>query len=451
MPKVIQTTIQCIQCRQPVRASVQGLIDAAQDQQAKIALLAGRLNVTPCPNCGAPNTILTPLLFHDGSKELLISYVPMELGMSKDAQEKAMGELMRELTSNLPQGAFKAYMLQPRQALTMQGLVEQVLQSDGVTPEMMEAQRARVRLVETFIQSSPDQLPDLVKQNDDKIDAGFFQTMTLIIQQLAAEGREAAAEQIVQIQNRVVELSTFGKELLEENRLQEELVSAVANDVNALGQSATREDFRKLAIKYAGDDHRLEALVGLIRPVFDYTFFQDFTTHIAQAPAEERDKLTDVREHLLELTAMVDQQSQMALQEAASFLRVLLSSPDPDALIAENIAAIDYTFMQVLSANVQEAQRRGDLNASAKLKDIYTRVVTALQANMPPELRFINELLSAPSQDVAREMLTQRAGEFGPPLLDAMDAVEDQLMGQGNPALLERFNFVRQHAAQVLG
>ncbi|MBZ0281214.1 MAG: CpXC domain-containing protein [Anaerolineae bacterium] len=451
MSKVIQTTIQCIQCRQPVRASVQGLIDAAQDPQAKIAMLAGRLNVTPCPNCGAPNTILTPLLFHDGSKELLISYVPMELGMSKDAQEKAMGELMRELTTNLPQGAFKAYMLQPRQALTMQGLVEQVLQSDGVTPEMMEAQRNRVRLVETFIQSSPDQLPDLVKQNDDKIDAGFFQTMTLIIQQLAAEGREGAVEQIIEIQNRIVELSTFGKELLEENRLQEEIVAAVASDVNALGQGATREDFRKLAVKYAEDDQRLQALVGLIRPVFDYTFFQDFSTYIAQAPAEERDKLTDVREQLLELTAMIDQQSQIALQEAAGFLRVLLSSPDPDALIAENLPAIDYTFMQVLSANVQEAQRRGDLNASAKLKDLYNRVVSALQANMPPELRFINELLSAPSNDVARDMIAQRASEFGPPLLDAMGAVEDQLAGQGNPALLERFNFVRQQVTQMFG
>jgi len=136
-----------------VRVTVNTLIDAAQDPQAKIALLSGRINVAVCPNCGAPNTVLTPLMYHDPSKELLVSYVPMELGLPKDTQEKMIGELMRELTSQLPQGSFKAYLLQPRQALTMQGLIDQVLQADGVTPEMMEDQRARVRLVEQFLQA----------------------------------------------------------------------------------------------------------------------------------------------------------------------------------------------------------------------------------------------------------------------------------------------------------
>jgi len=159
MPKVMQTTISCVQCRQPVRATVQGLIDPAQNPQAKVALLSGTLNTTPCPNCGTANSVLTPLLYHDASKELLISFVPMELGLSRDAQEKAIGELLREVTTNLPQGAFKAYMLQPRQALTMQGLVEQVLAADGVTSEMLQAQRDRVKLVETFIQASDESLP----------------------------------------------------------------------------------------------------------------------------------------------------------------------------------------------------------------------------------------------------------------------------------------------------
>src|ERR1041385_1892352 len=148
MPKTIQTTIQCVNCRQPIRATIQTVIDPAQNPQAKIALLGGNINMVPCPNCGTPNSVLTPLLYHDASKELLIAYVPMELGLPKDAQEKAIGEMMREVTSSLPQGAFKAYLLQPRNALTMQGLIDQVLQADGVTPEMMQEQRDRVKLVE---------------------------------------------------------------------------------------------------------------------------------------------------------------------------------------------------------------------------------------------------------------------------------------------------------------
>src|SRR5262245_29655442 len=222
MAKAIQTTISCTQCRQPIRATIQGLIDPVQNPQAKIDLLSGNLNTTICPNCGAPNTVLTPLLYHDPAKELLISYVPMELGLPKDAQEKVIGELMRDLTSQLPQGSFKAYLLQPRQALTMQGLVDQVLQADGVTPEMMEVQRNRVRLVEQFLQAQENDLPELVRQHDAEIDAEFFQTMTLLAQQVLQEGRQAVAQRVVEIQGLIAQFSTYGQQLIEQSRVQEE-------------------------------------------------------------------------------------------------------------------------------------------------------------------------------------------------------------------------------------
>jgi hypothetical protein len=449
MPKTTQTTIQCTNCGQPVRLTVNSIIDAAQDPQAKISLLSGRLNVAVCPNCGAPNTVLAPLLYHDPTKELLIAYVPMELGLPKDTQEKMIGDLMRELTNQLPQGSFKAYLLQPRQALTMQGLIDQVLQSDGVTPEMMEAQRARVRLVEQFLQAQDDELPALVSQNDKQIDAQFFQTMTLITQQLLQEGRQGVAQRVIEIQGLIAQLSTYGQQIIEQSRLQEEVVREVAEAVNALGQGAQRADFLNLAFNYADDDQRLQALVGLIRPVFDYTFFQELTVEIGKAPADARERLEMLRDKLLELTAIVDQQAQLALQDAAGLLQEILNSPNPDEIILDNLPLVDYTFMQVLSANIQEATRRGDLNASARLKEIYSRVVAILQANMPLELQFVNELLSAPSEDAVRELVAQRAGEFGPGLLEAMDAVEEQIAAQGNPALLERLNFVRNETAQA--
>ena len=111
---------------------------------------------------------------------------------------------------------------------------------------------------------------------------------------------------------------------------------------------------------------------------------------------------------------------------------------------------IDQTFLQVLSANIQEVTKRGDINASAKLKDIYNRIVAALQASMPPELQFINQLLNAPNDDEVRTMIAQHAGQFGPPLLGAIDAVEQQLAGQGDPAVMQRFELVRREATQAL-
>ncbi len=448
MPKNAQTSISCSQCRQPFRVTVHSVIDPADNPQAKVALLSGQLNIFQCPQCGTPNSVLTPLLYHDGSKELLVSFTPMELGMSKDAQERAVGELMREVTSNLPQGAFKAYLLQPRGALTMQGLIDQVLQADGVTPEMIQAQRDRVRLVEQFLQARPDTLPELVAQNDAKIDGQFMQTMSMVVQQFLQQGRQDAAERVAMLQSAIIELSSFGQEIIQQNQQQEMAIAEVAEQVNALGENATRADFLNLAMSYADDPQRLQALVGLIRPAFDQVFFQEMTNAIAQAPAEDRDRMTALRQQLAELTAMVDQQAQMALQEAANLLRVLMSSPEPDAIIAENLQMLDYTFMQVLSANIQEASRRGDVGASARLKDIYNRVVNALQANMPPELQFINEMLNAPTDFEAQQMLAEHGPSFGPGLAAAMDAVEAQL-AQGSPAIRERFALLRQAAANL--
>jgi hypothetical protein len=141
----------------------------------------------------------------------------------------------------------------------------------------------------------------------------------------------------------------------------------------------------------------------------------------------------------------------LALQSAARLLQSILVSDNPDEVIRENLPLFDYTFMQVLAANIQEAERRGDINAAAQLKTLYDRIIEILQRIMPPELQFINELLSTQSEDDARVLIAERAGEFGERLLGAMDAVEQQLMGRSDPALLHKLSFLRDVTAQALG
>ncbi|MCB9453421.1 MAG: hypothetical protein H6672_18475 [Anaerolineaceae bacterium] len=451
MPNTRQTTIQCVQCHQPVRAVVRSLIDAQQEPDAKVQLLSGRLNAAPCPSCGAINTVMTPLLYHDASKELLISFVPMEMGLSKDAQEKAIGELMRQLTSNLGNSGFKGYLLQPRQALTLQGLVEQVLQADGVTPQMMEAQRERVRLVEMFIQSPEENLPALVQEYDAKIDAEFFQTMTMVAQRTLEEGRQNLAHQILETQNRVVELSTYGQQMIAQSEVQEAVVQEVVEAINAIGPNPQRADFLNLAIQYAESEAHLQALVGLTRQVFDYAFFQEFTAKVGQAPAEERDKLAALREKLLEYCALIDQQSQMAVQQAAQLLEALLTAPNPDELIQANLPMFDTLFLQVTAANIQEAERRQDMATSGKLKAVYNKVISALQANMPPELRFINDVLGAETEADAGALIAQHVQEFDARLLEALDAVEAQVGANGSPEIHQRLAFLRREAEGIFG
>lgn len=444
-----QMNIQCPNCRNPITAVVESVIDATSDPQAKARFLSGRVNNVTCPNCGTPVSIATPVLYHDGTKELLLVYVPMETPLPKQQQEKVIGELMKELTSKLPKEAMKGYLFNPKQALTVQGMMDTILQADGVTPEMMNEQRDRVRLIETFMSTPDDILQSVVEQNDAKVDAQFLQTMSLMVQRMMQEGRADLAQQVLAVQERVAAYSSFGKELVERNRQQEETVREVATELQALGNDATRADFIELALRYSADANRLQALVGLARPAFDYQFFTEFTTRIGGAPADQRDTLESVREQLVQLTQMVDQQQQMVVQEAAQLLQSMVNSQDIDAAVDENMPYLDDTFMAVLSANIQEAQRAGNIQLSGRLKLVYDRVVAALRDNMQPELRFINDLLSLPEEQ-ARTALAEQVADFGPPLIEMMDAVQEILSSRGEGELLEKLATLREDAVQAL-
>jgi hypothetical protein len=373
--------IQCPNCRNPITAVVESVIDVSSDPQAKARLLSGRVNNVVCPNCGTPVTIASPILYHDASKELLLVYVPMETPLPKAQQEKVIGDLMKELTAKLPKEAMKGYLFNPKQALTLQGMMDTILQADGVTPEMMADQRERVRLIETFMSAPDDLLQSVVEQNDAKIDGQFMQTMALMAQRMAQEGRADLAQQVLAVQEKIAEYSTFGRQLIESNRQQEAVVREVAADLQQFDANAQRSDFIALARRYGEDENRLRALVALARPAFDYQFFQEFTTQIGSAPADQRDTLEAIRDKLVELTALVDQQQQMVLQEAAQLLQTLVNSPDIDAAVEENLPYLDDAFMTVLSANLQEAQRTGNVQLSARLRQVYDRVVEELRQN----------------------------------------------------------------------
>ena len=124
------STIRCSNCGQPIQARIVSFLDAQQEPALKAQMINQQLNRAQCPACGTVNTVAVPMLYHDGSKEMLIAFVPMELNVGKDQIERIIGDLMKLL----PKENFKGYMFNPKRTLTMQGLIEMVLQADGITP-----------------------------------------------------------------------------------------------------------------------------------------------------------------------------------------------------------------------------------------------------------------------------------------------------------------------------
>lgn len=435
-----ETTIRCSNCGHQFATQVYAYIDVMKEPRAKALLLSGQINTAQCPACGALNTLGTPLLYHDATKELLIALVPMELNMNKDEQERAIGQLMNQL----PRDNFKGYMFSPRRAMTMQGLIEQVLEADGVTKEMIEEQKQRVALAQKLAEAETQEaLISLIQANDDKIDERFMMTLSSLAQRMSDTGQAQLAQHIARMQGVIVENSSYGATLREQQQQQSVVLQEVADSIQALGEGAQRAHFLDLALSYAEQDLHLQALVSLARPAFDHEFFQMLTNRIEGAPADQRPPMEKVREAILQVTTAIDQQQEVAMQQAARFLQAVVNHQNPRELLIANAQLVDDMFMQVLEVNIQQAEQQKNIQLLTRLKEIQQVVYQVLQSSLDPELRFINELLSS-DEITAAQMINERIDEFGPDILEVMDAVENLLeQQQGDPALVSRLHQLR--------
>jgi hypothetical protein len=447
------TGVSCPNCRQPFSAPVEQLIDGGRDPQAKARLLSGRTNVAMCPYCNFQFRLATPIVYHDANKELLLIHVPMELNLPQQEQERIIGSMTNSVINSLPQDQRKGYLLMPKNALTMQGMLEMILEADGVTKEVMEARRAKVRLVESFLQSEPEQWADLAKQFDEKIDMEFFSILAATAENAMASGRRDVAESIMFLRDRLLELTTVGQKAIANAARQETMIQEVADALNGLGQSATQEDFVNLVLSLTtdGDDERLQVLVGLARPAMSYDFFQMLTTRADAAEGAEKERIEAVRDRLLELVGMVDQQNESIVRQAAETLGGIMSAPDMDEAIRERLEVIDDTFLAVLQANIQNAEQRRDLVTAGRLKKVFDRVMAILQESAPPVILFLNELMQRESGDEIRQLLIQNAPQFGADLLQWINVLAQNLAESGNRAALVKLDQIRQEAERVLG
>jgi len=507
------TTIRCSNCGNPFPAEINSVIDVGQTPEAKERLLAGTLNNAVCPTCNTLNKVVTPLLYHDPAKELLIALVPMEVNATKDQQEKIVGEMMNQL----PKENFKAYMFNPRRALTMQGLIDQVLEADGISPDdwrkQQEGERAKVDLMQTLMEATDEAtLTALVKEHDAQLDEDFFNTTNRMIHTTMQNGRPDVAQQLMMMQNALLQMSTFGQTMVQKQR---ETVQQVTEAVQNLGQGANRDNFFDLALEYADDEDRLAVLVQIARPVFDEQFMQEMNLKIGQLPAQAREKVEHLRERIEDLIEGMDQQdqaqavallqaivnhpqpeealranissindafiqvlrmnienaeAQQNLQAAARlkqveqmiqqimsemqnttvFLRQLLGSQDPEALLRDNLDQIDDNLLTVLMMNIESAQQNGDAGPAQRLTALYNLAVSILQENMSPEMKLINELLTADDDATAQKLLEERADEVDDNLLQVMDSVEQMLRAQGAEPLLNRLQALRKTAQKTL-
>lgn len=409
MPQTL-TQIQCPQCKAPAQAAIEQLIDAGREPAAKARLLANALNIVRCQVCGYEGQLATPLVYHDQDKELLLTFIPPELAMKKDDQEKTIGKLINTLMDNMPAEDRKGYLLQPVPMLTRQGLIERILEADGITREQIEEQRARMRIFEQIMSAPEENLMQIVIEHDEQIDSTFLQLANLSLQSIRDQRvQEVAAQRL----SRALEFSSLGKQI----KAQEETLRAAAESLQDAGSELTREKLLELVID-APDKERVSAIVSLARPGFDYAFFQLLSNHIDEAKKEEKQRLTDMRSQILKQVEEIDEIQKERLALVSARLQAIMEAENMDEVLQQTLPYIDDLFISVLQANLQVAVERDDKGMVEKLQEIDRRLGELIRASLPPGLVLAQELLEMEDPAKARELLEE-----------SVEKIDDQLLG----------------------
>jgi hypothetical protein len=421
-----KTQIPCPRCRQPVVAQIEQLFDITSDPGAKQRLLGSVSNYAICKSCGYNGPLATPIVYHDSDKELLLTYFPGELGRPVNDQEKFLGPLITQVTNRLPPEKRKAYLLRPQSFLTYQSLIERILNSDGITSEMIQAQQKRVSLVEHLLETSSAEVrSEIIKQNSVLFDAEFFAIFSRLLEGAASSGQQQVAKTMDDLQKQLVTETEYGRKVASQsNEIQEAIKT-----LQAAGKGLDREKLLTILIEAPNED-RLNALASLTRPGLDYLFFQSLTERIEKYTGEARRKLETLRENLLEITRKLDQRAEEEFKRAEALLNKLVSAENIQQATTEHLNEINDIFVQILNRALQDANKKNDAVLMPKLQQILAVLQQA--SAPPPELALLEEMLATPDESALNKIIELHAAELTPEFTSLVASVISRSEEQTN-------------------
>ena len=422
------------------------IVDVGQQPDLKSLFLSGQVNIAVCPQCGHAGMLSAPIVYHDPEKELLFTFVPDGMGVSETEQQRLIGDLTNRVISALPAEKRKGYLLRPRSFLRLEGMIEAILEADGITPEMIQAQRQKVELLERLLTTTDEEARRILAQeNDEQIDYEFFQLLTLNIELAQAGGQITESEQLLTLRQQLLAWTTEGRGIAERQEA-----------INSLGEEISREELLDKLVEaaLAGKDNKVEVMVAVARPVIDYLFYQQLTERVEAAQqagdASRAEKLKALRETILDVTAQVDAEIQESTEQAAEYLQQLLESDDPEAAIRANPSRIDEFFLSVLSSNLAAAEGSGQTERAERLQAISDTIIRIVQESQPPEVQLVNRLLGAEYPEGTQALLEEHRDQIDAGLVEMMRLMSQDLATRGRESLSQRLDEIRQQASALV-
>jgi hypothetical protein len=346
--------------------------------------------------------------------------------------------------NKLPADKRKAYLFQPKQFFTLQGLLDVVLEADGITKEMLAAQEAKLQLLQQMLETTDAEARrKLIREHDADVDSTFFQMISAALVAAQNDRAQQEFEQLMAFRNDLLELTTVGKRV----KVQQAALEAF--------QAKPDRDTLLEQLVQAQEPETREILLTFGRPLLDYPFFQALTARVEAANKAgnkaEADRLIELRREIMNLRDKLDAATKAALDQRAGLLRELLTAENLDQAVQAHIEEIDDTFLGILETNLQAAEQAKQQATFDRLQAVADAINRAVAATQPPEIRFLNALLSAPYPDETRKVLEANRRALSPQLIAWMRGVAADLEQNGRGDAAQQLLKVIEQAQALVG
>lgn len=424
----MHTQISCPSCGTPFMAEVTQIIDAGQNPQLKQQLLAGQLNVAQCPQCNAGGMLTTAMLFHDPAYDMFIIYIPQEMTMGHDEREKFIGDLTQRAMNAIPTDQRRAYMLQPQMILTFETFIEKVLETEGVTKEMIAHQRKQAELLQTLAKADMDVAKHLVKERAGEIDQVFFEMLQQTIDAVANTDDAAQLVRLTNVRAMLMTSTPAGREV-EKRQIAMHGFNIDAKKAGGLSP----ELLLKHMLLNVDDEMVINQLMQVGQQALNYDFFQLLSGEIEKVAENEAAtaKLTNLRDHLLKFFDAMQQQTQQLMAKAEAMIQAIVDAPDKAEAIAQLTPQIDDAFMYVLSNKTAVADQQGNTEEANTLRGIYELIRSQAESQYPPEVLLINNLMEARTDEEQEQVFETNAGLLTPELITVIVKLADDIEKSG--------------------
>lgn len=444
------TQISCPNCGTNYSAEVHQVIDVGRNPELKAALLSGQINVAVCPSCGTGGQLSSPMVYHDPEHELFMVYMPQEMNLDQVEREKYIGQLTRDVIDNTPGEQRRAYMLQPLTMLTMQGFMEKVLETEGITKEMIERQQKQAELLNTLITADQDVADHLISERAGEIDEVFFAMLRQYIEAASQMDNNEQLVPLINLQAKLMTETETGRRL-EKQQIALHSLNRAAKDADGLSPALLLEH----VLKNQEDPGLVRALAQAGLPAMTYEFFTGLTDEIERqemAGNEEAvERLTNIRSDLLQMQEEMQAQTRQVLGEAQETLEAILAAEDMQQAFQANANKVDDAFMYVLAGEIGRAEETNQQDRLEKLNALRDLLVSEAESQTPPEVQLLNWLVRAESEDEMRQLVDENRELLSPDLVAVVEALQEQAQSSGQQELLDRLSDVKSLLLDELG